>query len=74
MISSSVSPAPIHEGTHESHVWKVKTYQENTATVGILMYNKATGEIRKVRSLTLNGKTRDSHYYVKFSDKTGQTD
>ena len=68
--SSNTAPTVIHEGTAESHVWEVVTYQETSVLEGIVMYNKATGELRKCRTLPLNSKSLDAHYYVTYSDKT----
>tara|TARA_R100000773_G_C4221084_1_gene119970 strand:+ start:5131 stop:5412 length:282 start_codon:yes stop_codon:yes gene_type:complete len=68
--SSNNAPTVIHEGTPESHVWEVLTFQETAAGEGIVMYNKATGELRRCKAYPLNSKTRDAHYYVTYSDKT----
>tara|TARA_B100000965_G_C19581392_1_gene753718 strand:- start:2078 stop:2359 length:282 start_codon:yes stop_codon:yes gene_type:complete len=68
--SSNTAPTVIQDGKPESHVWEVITYKESSVLDGIVMYNKATGELRKCRTLTLNSKTLDSQYYVTYSDKT----
>ena len=58
----------VHDGTPESHVWEVVV--TSAASGEIVMYNKVTGELRKCRTLPLNSKSLDLHYYVTYSDKT----
>lgn len=46
LISSSISPAPIQEGTQESSVWGMVAAGESEKVVAFL-FNKKTGEVRR---------------------------
>ena len=50
LISSSITPTPIHEGsngTPESHVWSAISTSATTGNLSyVVIYNKKTGEAR----------------------------
>ena len=46
--SSNTEPTVIHDGTPESHVWELRASANPEGTTGAYMWNKETGEVRKV--------------------------